>query len=270
MACDYRPSEEISLFLNQILLHSSSPSLHMTLNGPHAQVVAKQNVNASSSSIDGLSEFKTDDCNGESEEGLGTIVDEVPAKQAPPRKSSKRSRPAEVHNLSKKRRRSRINEKMKALLNLIPNSNKFIYSVFSIFLTWFFCSYLKQLQLQVQMLSLRSGISLYPVSVPELLQPIHLSRSGITVDHGNQSQRMSTIGPPLNTDTLPQNMLNLQNQSDHLSANSMLNMINSETPFGLESSVQSYIGPFQLQASCQVMTSTSQAGRTDPSVTGPL
>ncbi|XP_040948601.1 transcription factor SPATULA-like [Gossypium hirsutum] len=49
---------------------------------------------------------------------------EVPSNQERPRSSSKRSRAAEVHNLSEKRRRSRINEKMKALQNLIPNSNK--------------------------------------------------------------------------------------------------------------------------------------------------
>lgn len=85
---------------------------------------------------------------------------EVLAKSVPPRSSSKRSRAAEVHNLSEKvgsqcynlscmrvwfyvwsydfwvvliwliggqRRRSRINEKMKALQNLIPNSNKVHY-----------------------------------------------------------------------------------------------------------------------------------------------
>ncbi|KAG8077149.1 hypothetical protein GUJ93_ZPchr0006g44045 [Zizania palustris] len=40
--------------------------------------------------------------------------------------NSKRSRAAEVHNLSEKRRRSKINEKMKALQSLIPNSNKVI------------------------------------------------------------------------------------------------------------------------------------------------
>lgn len=73
----------------------------------------------------------------------------------PPRSSSKRSRAAEFHNLSEKvlylnfspsflreifwfrgsywwfwcvqRRRSKINEKMKALQNLIPNSNKVLY-----------------------------------------------------------------------------------------------------------------------------------------------
>ncbi|KAK7245545.1 hypothetical protein RIF29_40392 [Crotalaria pallida] len=54
------------------------------------------------------------------------LSSELPSsKPVPPlRTSSKRSRAAEFHNLSEKRRRSRINEKMKALQNLIPNSNK--------------------------------------------------------------------------------------------------------------------------------------------------
>jgi phytochrome-interacting factor 3 len=38
--------------------------------------------------------------------------------------TTKRTRAAEVHNLSERRRRDRINEKMKALQELIPNSNK--------------------------------------------------------------------------------------------------------------------------------------------------
>ncbi|XP_042463199.1 transcription factor PIF4-like isoform X2 [Zingiber officinale] len=39
-------------------------------------------------------------------------------------KKQRRSRAAEVHNLSERRRRDRINEKMKALQELIPHSNK--------------------------------------------------------------------------------------------------------------------------------------------------
>ena len=36
----------------------------------------------------------------------------------------KRSRAAEVHNQSERRRRDRINDRMRALQELIPNSNK--------------------------------------------------------------------------------------------------------------------------------------------------
>ncbi|KAF3779858.1 Transcription factor [Nymphaea thermarum] len=41
--------------------------------------------------------------------------------------SSRRSRAAEVHNLSERRRRDRINEKMKALQELIPHCNKIMW-----------------------------------------------------------------------------------------------------------------------------------------------
>ena len=54
----------------------------------------------------------------------GPEASDVPSNPASSRSSSKRSRAAEVHNLLEKRRRSKINEKMKALQNLISNSNK--------------------------------------------------------------------------------------------------------------------------------------------------
>ncbi|KAG4944584.1 hypothetical protein JHK85_049230 [Glycine max] len=78
----------------------------------------------------------------------------------PPRSSSsKRSRAAEFHNLSEKRRRSRINEKMKALQNLIPNSNK--------------------------MLMMRNGLSLHPMSLPGGLRPMIMSQTGLNLDGSN-------------------------------------------------------------------------------------
>ncbi|KAM1431245.1 hypothetical protein ACFX2I_047218 [Malus domestica] len=70
----------------------------------------------------------------------------VEARPSGDQSSSKRSRAAEVHNLSKKRMRSRINEKMKALQNLIPNSNKTDKAS----MLDEAIEYLKQLQLQVQ------------------------------------------------------------------------------------------------------------------------
>jgi len=46
----------------------------------------------------------------------------------PPQKltAARRSRAAEVHNLSERRRRDRINEKMRALQELIPHCNKVV------------------------------------------------------------------------------------------------------------------------------------------------
>ncbi|GLU04242.1 hypothetical protein SLE2022_214010 [Rubroshorea leprosula] len=71
---------------------------------------------------------------------------DVPSNSERPRPSLKRSRAAKVHNLSQKRRRSRINEKMKGLQNLIPNSNK----IDKASMLDEAIEYLKQLQLQVQ------------------------------------------------------------------------------------------------------------------------
>ncbi|XP_023545249.1 transcription factor PIF3-like isoform X1 [Cucurbita pepo subsp. pepo] len=61
---------------------------------------------------------------------------------------SKRSRAAEVHNLSERRRRDRINEKMRALQELIPNCNK----VDKASMLDEAIEYLKTLQLQVQVM----------------------------------------------------------------------------------------------------------------------
>uniref|UniRef100_A0A803PW08 BHLH domain-containing protein n=1 Tax=Cannabis sativa TaxID=3483 RepID=A0A803PW08_CANSA len=69
---------------------------------------------------------------------------------------SKRSRAAEVHNLSERRRRDRINEKMRALQELIPNCNK----VDKASMLDEAIEYLKTLQLQVQIMSM--GAAHYP------------------------------------------------------------------------------------------------------------
>ncbi|XP_019436950.1 PREDICTED: transcription factor ALC-like isoform X2 [Lupinus angustifolius] len=102
----------------------------------------------------------------------------------PSRTSSKRSRAAEFHNLSEKRRRSRINEKMKALQNLIPNSNKTDKAS----MLDEAIEYLKQLQLQVQMLMMRNGLSLHPMSSPGGLRPMILPQTGLNFDEVNGFQ----------------------------------------------------------------------------------
>ncbi|KAM1733279.1 hypothetical protein ACFX11_018907 [Malus domestica] len=232
-------SDDMSLFLQQILVRSSSslasvvaqpgkapqflfspsPSVGALLPGnlehpchsgffgdeitaidSSAAFVSAGNPNVSSSSL-GASENEADEYDCESEEGLEAFVE---AKSGGGRSSSKRSRAAEVHNLSEKRRRSRINEKMKALQNLIPNSNKTDKAS----MLDEAIEYLKQLQLQVQMLSMRNGMSLHSLCLPGTLQPVQLSQ-----------MRME--------------------------------LVNSETSFGLEPSIQTHLRPFQLPASSQ-------------------
>ncbi|KAL7001620.1 ATP-dependent DNA helicase pif3 [Sarracenia purpurea var. burkii] len=82
---------------------------------------------------------------------------------------SKRSRAAEVHNLSERRRRDRINEKMRALQELIPNCNK----VDKASMLDEAIEYLKALQLQVQIMSMGAGMYMPPMMIPARMQHVH-------------------------------------------------------------------------------------------------
>ncbi|XP_047150057.1 transcription factor SPATULA-like isoform X2 [Vigna umbellata] len=173
---------------------------------------------------------ETDDYDCDSEE-CEALVEEVPI---PPKcfrsgSSSKRSRAAEVHNLSEKRRRSRINEKLKALQNLIPNSNKTDKAS----MLDEAIEYLKQLQLQVQMLSMRNGLSLHPMFFPEALQPQQLSQIRMDSSEENRSMPYSS------------NMPNKQIVADQPSMSTPSYIFNSETSFRLESHISDNIRSFQ-------------------------
>ncbi|XP_078163130.1 transcription factor PHYTOCHROME INTERACTING FACTOR-LIKE 13-like isoform X2 [Carex rostrata] len=83
-----------------------------------------------------------------------------PSKAVNKRTSKRRSRAAEVHNLSERRRRDRINEKMRALQELIPHCNKTDKaSILDEAI-----EYLKSLQMQVQIMWMGSGMPpmMYP------------------------------------------------------------------------------------------------------------
>ncbi|XP_022969619.1 transcription factor PIF3-like isoform X2 [Cucurbita maxima] len=82
---------------------------------------------------------------------------------------SKRSRAAEVHNLSERRRRDRINEKMRALQELIPNCNK----VDKASMLDEGIEYLKTLQLQVQIMSMGAGLFMPPMMFPGGMPPMN-------------------------------------------------------------------------------------------------
>ncbi|KAI3667966.1 hypothetical protein L6452_43037 [Arctium lappa] len=90
--------------------------------------------------------------------------------------STKRSRAAEVHNLSERRRRDRINEKMKALQELIPRCNKSDKAS----MLDEAIEYLKSLQMQVQMMSM--GCSMVPMMFPGVQQ--YMSPMGMGMDMG--------------------------------------------------------------------------------------
>ncbi|KAF5736160.1 transcription factor SPATULA isoform X2 [Tripterygium wilfordii] len=287
----YRPPDELSVFLRQILSNSSSSSSTSLI--PHTQSIPLENHDRSSrlrfpegltavdtsdgahasssgyvlgdvrasmanvhSSSFGASENEADEYDCESEnslmhEGLDALAEELQAKPAPPRGSSKRSRAAEVHNLSEKRRRSRINEKMKALQNLIPNSNKTDKAS----MLDEAIEYLKQLQLQVQMLSLRNGISLHPLCLPGAMQPFQLSQLRIGFGEENVSEHMNDRGTRLlSQETSTQAIYSHPNQSSvskHVPVAAMSNIMNSEPSFLLESSEQAHFGPFHIHTSSE-------------------
>ncbi|XP_074561896.1 transcription factor PHYTOCHROME INTERACTING FACTOR-LIKE 15-like, partial [Curcuma longa] len=89
---------------------------------------------------------------------------------------TKRSRVAEVHNLSERRRRNRINEKMLALQELIPNCNK----VDKASMLEEAIEYLKTLQMQVQkiygikqIMSMGSRLYMPPMMLTPAMQHMH-------------------------------------------------------------------------------------------------
>uniref|UniRef100_A0ACD5Z9V5 Uncharacterized protein n=1 Tax=Avena sativa TaxID=4498 RepID=A0ACD5Z9V5_AVESA len=125
----------------------------------------------------GMAAFPVAHC--DSEEALGSSESEQAAATARPR--GKRARAAEVHNLSEKRRRCKINEKMKALQSLVPNSSKTDKAS----MLDDAIEYLKQLQLQVQMLSMRNGLYRPPLSLPRAPQPLPTPQMCTTLNQDN-------------------------------------------------------------------------------------
>ncbi|KAJ9562447.1 hypothetical protein OSB04_007607 [Centaurea solstitialis] len=224
------PSDDISLLLRQILFKSSSSSASLNPNQqpppPSSSTVVPTfssanvipangvaaHVSSSSADYDADDQY---DC--ESEEGFENLMEEMGAKRNPGRNPSKRTRAAEVHNLSEKvtpyvhkvnpfdyltitdqndrlliqRRRSRINEKMKALQKLIPNSNKTDKAS----MLDEAIEYLKQLQLQVQMLTMRNGVNLYSMCAPPDILEQNQRTGGFS--QGNPSANLERLVNPM-------------------------------------------------------------------------
>ncbi|CAK9140822.1 unnamed protein product [Ilex paraguariensis] len=108
----------------------------------------------------------------------------------------KRSRAAEVHNLSERRRRDRINEKMRALQELIPRCNKSDKAS----MLDEAIEYLKSLQLQVQMMSM--GCSMVPMIFPGIQQYMPPMGMGMGMGMG-MNQPMVPFPSVLPGSTLP-------------------------------------------------------------------
>ncbi|KAL3030219.1 hypothetical protein AAZX31_03G207800 [Glycine max] len=85
-----------------------------------------------------------------------------------------RGRSAEVHNLSERRRRDRIDEKMRALQELIPNCNKADKAS----MLDEAIEYLETLQLQLQIMSMGSGLYVPAMMLPPGMQHMHAPHMG--------------------------------------------------------------------------------------------
>ncbi|KAJ0980041.1 hypothetical protein J5N97_015515 [Dioscorea zingiberensis] len=159
-----------------------STSIATALGGKHATEKAPEAVLASSvcsgnnagaaASNDPKPGSKRKSREGEEAEYQSEDVEDesVGLRKPPPARgtSGKRSRAAEVHNLSERRRRDRINERMRTLQELIPNCNK----VDKASMLDEAIEYLKTLQLQVQIMSMGSGLCIPPMMLPPGMQHI--------------------------------------------------------------------------------------------------
>ncbi|EPS67626.1 hypothetical protein M569_07148, partial [Genlisea aurea] len=96
-----------------------------------------------------------------------------------PQKSSRKTRIAEVHNQSERRRRDRINEKMRALQELIPHAHKSDKAS----MLDEAIEYMKSLQLQLQWLWMGSGMP--QMMLPRALHYIY--HSGMAMSSPMQS-----------------------------------------------------------------------------------
>ncbi|XP_009607890.1 uncharacterized protein LOC107807290 isoform X1 [Nicotiana tabacum] len=268
--------DDISVFLRHILNHSSnfmthetqySSSLpHLLPKNQHGELSSVLNssaggifsssygaynvpANVSSSSV-GTMDNDPDEYECESEGGTEDLGVEGSAQQPPPRNTnSKRSRAAEVHNLSEKRRRSRINEKMKALQNLIPNSNKTDKAS----MLDEAIEYLKQLQLQVQMLTMRNGLSMYPMGLPRVLQQNQVSQLSMDLCEGNGYTNAKAAGAlHVNQDTSLNAIFSPSENRTETKLTpvaTMSNVNHSNNAFESESSINVHLDPFQLSRS---------------------
>uniref|UniRef100_A0A0E0MAL5 BHLH domain-containing protein n=2 Tax=Oryza punctata TaxID=4537 RepID=A0A0E0MAL5_ORYPU len=113
--------------------------------------------------------------------------------------STKRSRAAAIHNESERKRRDRINQKMKTLQKLVPNSSKtdkasMLDEVID---------YLKQLQAQVQVMS-RMGSMMMPMgmAMPQLqmsvmAQMAQMAQIGLSMMNMGQAGGYAGLTPPM-------------------------------------------------------------------------
>ncbi|KAH7306908.1 hypothetical protein KP509_22G036800 [Ceratopteris richardii] len=115
------------------------------------------------SEVSGSKKARTMDDLGSDSEGSYEDVTTPKKTRSQQGPSSKRIRTAETHNESERKRRGKINEKLRALQELIPNANK---TDKASILTEAI-DYLKKLRLRLQVMCCRNGLILSPILAPQ-------------------------------------------------------------------------------------------------------
>lgn len=163
--------------------------------------------------------------------------------------TTRKSRTAEVHNLSERRRRDRINEKMRALQELIPHSNKSDKAS----MLDEAIEYMKSLQLQVQMMWMGGGMA--PMIFPGVQQYMSRMRMGMGMGMGMvpsiPNVPMHLLRMPMQVDQ----QINMQNQAA-IHQNPVLNPVNYQSQMQnskFHDQYANYMAFHQLQNASQPM-----------------
>nr|QDF82381.1 transcription factor PIF4-like isoform X1 [Cymbidium goeringii] len=163
--------------------------------------------------------------------------------------SGRRSRSAEVHNLSERRRRDKINEKMRALQELIPHSNKSDKAS----MLDEAIEYLKSLQLQLQMMWMGNGMA--PMLFPSIQQ--YMARADIQMNHHSMTPIPNPVQPqrpPFDVQsTIPGTSILNRPPACPLQGPNSINSAAQMHNFHLPEQYSSYLGFPQLQMPPQVM-----------------
>ncbi|KAL2474326.1 Transcription factor PIF4 [Abeliophyllum distichum] len=161
--------------------------------------------------------------------------------------TTRRSRAAEVHNLSERRRRDRINEKMRALQELIPHSNKSDKAS----MLDEAIEYMKSLQLQLQMMWMGSGMA--PMIFPGVQQYMSRMGIGMGIVPSIHNVPMHLLRMPMQVD---HQQINMQNQAAIIHQNPVLNPVNYQNQMQnpkFHDQYANYMAFHQLQNASQPM-----------------
>ena len=114
------------------------------------------------------------------------------------------------------------------------------------------------IMIDLQMLTMRNGLSLHPMCLPGALQPMQLPLSGMSFDEGNGLLTTNTLTGMFSAseENSQQNALNLPTQctisNQPITIPSGSNIASSETNFGFEPLIHINHAPFNLSTSSKV------------------